>query len=264
MHHLFRTLLVIAPALYVDLHVSACDVSASRANACFATSMFFLRPLRLTHCTTTHPPSTITMEFITEMNNKTDKALNARVQALAPELFNRILDFVLETPTGVVKITNKYRPPIALQINRSSRETAKRYYGGNTTFDLTGVPTQAESRHQDSRFRPRKATTWLASLPVEHQHLLQRVHYSVPHYNMLDDDDLGRIEEAIYEVYFICDELESCEIEVNDDAIYVKLLLRPDLDTAETRWMNGAGLRAMREDLQPCKSVARSLMRAEH
>lgn len=86
--------------------------------------------------------------------------LASLVQALPKELYDEIYELTFTTNSSIRHITERYQPPICLQVSRSTRETvAASYYGKDSIFYIT---------KEDCR-------KWVASLPPSRFEMLRDV-----------------------------------------------------------------------------------------
>lgn len=115
------------------------------------------------------------------------EALSRRIQALPQELQDIILDFVLSVPPnddGVVYISDAYKPPTGLQLNRKIRARfAKAYYGGDAIF-LVERPLNLEFR----LWCFPRLERWFSKLEFSHSELINtirmEINQSLPPYDL--------------------------------------------------------------------------------
>lgn len=93
------------------------------------------------------------------------KQLYERVQDLPPELFNNIYTLVFTASESTVDVTSSYKPPILLQVYRSSREVFSKSYYDAVTFRFDDRVTML---------------TWLYPLEESHARDIQTIRVTEP------------------------------------------------------------------------------------
>lgn len=99
-----------------------------------------------------------------------ESLFNQHIQALAPELFTTIYDYVFPTrpniEADILIIDETYRPPSYLSVDRCTRQKHLKSYYATTTF----VFSNAELGQR-----------WLESLTEDNREVLQDVYYAAKH-----------------------------------------------------------------------------------
>lgn len=116
------------------------------------------------------------------------KTLRSRIQSLPPELYQQVYDLTFST--GAIEssalagkyISNLYKPPLMLRMNRHLRENfSKQFYGNGSVFYFKTLYV---------------AVGWLASLPKHHIEMIQHIRILdfVDHYNDLRTNRPPRLD----------------------------------------------------------------------
>lgn len=119
------------------------------------------------------------------MASDSDATLRARVQGLAPELFDTIQDMVFTPSTDAANIEKgSTKAPYQLQVSRATRELfAQRWYSDKAFFVKSAMDGDDTCR------------LWLSSLPPEHRKLINHVYLDGLKLRAgLDDGSLQRLE----------------------------------------------------------------------
>ncbi|CAK1357965.1 unnamed protein product [Cercospora beticola] len=96
---------------------------------------------------------------------QTVPTLEERIQSLAQELQDMILDYTLLIEPTTVNITDRYQPPWQLSVNRRTRPlVAEHYYSTSTSSDMT---------------RLHDLQQWLDRIPAEYVQMIENVEFGV-------------------------------------------------------------------------------------